>query len=157
MRTRSIAIILAAAGIAAAVPAAQGATGKHQLKLTIRDSTIVAQGDRPGDRQTTAGLISGPAFGSGIESISDRVTSASASTFSFAGTITIYSSHGTLDGMITIRIKPQAKGGATGAGTLTITGGSGRYKGARGALTFTGAESARSSVFVSHASGAIVY
>ena len=62
MLTRTVAIIVALGSIAIAAPIAQGARHKHQLKLTIKDSTITSQGDRPGNKQTTAGLISGKPF-----------------------------------------------------------------------------------------------
>lgn len=157
MLTRTVAIIVALGSIAIAAPIAQGALNKHQLKLTIKDATITSQGDRPGNNQTTAGLISGKPFGNGVESITDKVTAVTSTTITFAGTITIYTTHGTINGKITIKIKPASSGGATGTGTGNITGGTDRYTRAHGAFTFTGAESANSTVFVSHATGTVSY
>lgn len=157
MLTRTVAIIAALGTIGIAAPIAQGARNKHQLKLTIKDSTITSQGDRPGNKQTTAGLVSGKPFGKGVESISDKVTAVTSTTVTFVGTITIYTRHGIINSTITIKIKPAPSGGATGSGTGNITGGTGRYAGAHGAFTFTGAESANSTVFVSHATGTVSY
>ena len=83
-----------------------GALNKHQLKLTIKDATITSQGDRPGNKQTTAGLVSGKPFGNGVESITDKVTARPTTTITFAGTITIYTTHGIITGTIDIKIKP---------------------------------------------------
>ena len=127
MLTRTVAIIVALGSIAIATPIAQGALNKHHLKLTIKDATITSQGDRPGNKQTTAGLIAGKPFGNGVESITDKVTAVTSTTITFAGTITIYTTHGIINGTITIKIKPASSGGATGTGTGNITGGTGRY------------------------------
>ena len=157
MLTRTVAIILAMGSIAIAAPIAQGAPNKHQLKLTIKDATITSQGDRPGNKQTTAGLVSGKPFGHAVESITDKVTTVTSTTITFAGTITIYTTHGIIKATIKIKIKPASNGGATGTGTAKITGGTGHYTGAHGTFTFTGAESANSTVFVSHAIGTASY
>jgi hypothetical protein len=156
MPARLVATILALGSIAIAAPIAQGTPNRHQLKLTIKDATITSQGDRPGNKQTTAGLVSGKPFGYGVESITDRVTTVTSTTITFAGTITIYTAHGIINGTITIKIKP-TNGGATGTGTGKITGGTGRYTGAHGTFTFTGAESANSTVFASHVTGTASY
>lgn len=157
MLTRTLATIVTLGAIAIAAPIAQGAPTKHKIKLTIKDATITSQGDRPGNKQTTAGLVSGKPFGHAVESITDRVTTVTSTTITFAGTITIYTTHGTITGPIKIKIKPTANGGATGTGTVKITGGTGSYTGEHGTFTFTGAESANSTVFVSHATGTVSY
>lgn len=157
MPTRLAAIIVALGSIAIATPIAQGAPNKHQIKLAIKDATITSQGDRPGNTQTTAGLVSGKPFGHGVESITDKVTTVTSTTITFAGTITIYTTHGIIDGKIKVKIKPASSGGATGTGTGKITGGTGRYTGAHGTFTFTGAESAHSTVFVSQVIGTASY
>jgi hypothetical protein len=157
MRTRTVAIIVALGSIAIAASVAQGAPGKHQLRLTIRGVTITSQGDRPGSKQTSAGLVFGTPFAHSVESLTDRVTSVTSTTITFAGTITIYTTHGSLSGQIKIKIKPAPNGSATGTGTGEITGGTDTYTGAHGAFTFTGAESASSAVFVSHVIGAASY
>ena len=157
MPTRLVATILALGSCAIAAPIAQGTPNQHQLKLTIKDATITSQGDHPGNKQTTAGLVSGKPLGDGAESITDKVTTVTSSTITFSGTITIYTTHGTISGTITIKIKPASSGGATGTGTGKITAGTGSYTGAHGTFTFTGAESANSTVFVSHLSGTASY
>jgi hypothetical protein len=157
MPTRTVATILALGSIAIAAPIAQGAPNEHQIKLTIKDATITSQGDRPGKKQTTAGLVSGKPFGHGVESITDKVTTVTSTTITFTGTITIYTQHGIINGTIKIKIKPASGGGATGTGSGKITGGTGSYTGAHGTFTFTGAESANSTVFVSHVIGTTSY
>jgi hypothetical protein len=157
MPTRTVATILALGSFAIAAPIAQGAPSKHQLKLTIKDATITAQGDRPGNRQTSAGTVSGKPFGHGVESISDKVTTVTSTTITFVGAITIYTAHGSINGTITIKVKPASSGGATGTGSGTITSGAGSYTGAHGAFTFTGAEGANATVFVSHVIGTVSY
>ncbi len=157
MPTRTVAIIVALGSIAIAAPIAQAAPNKHHIKLTIKDATITSQGDRPGNKQTTAGLVTGKPFGSGVESITDKITTVTSTTITFAGTITIYTTHGTINGTITIKVKPASSGGATGTGTGKFTRGTGSYAGAHGTFTFTGAESANAPVFVSHAIGTASY
>jgi hypothetical protein len=148
---------LGVATLAVATPIAQGAPSQHHIKLTIKDATITSQGDRPGDKQTTAGLVSGQPFGHGVESITDKVTTVTSSTITFSGAITIYTARGTVNGTITVTIKPASNGSATGTGSGKITGGTGHYKGAHGTFKFTGAESANVPVFVSHAHGTVSY
>ena len=92
MLKRRTAAIIALLSLAVAAPLASAAPTKHQLNLKIQDSTITSQGDRPGNKQTTAGLVSGNPFGQGVESISDKVTKATQTTFTFQGKITIYTS-----------------------------------------------------------------
>ena len=157
MHRHTVAIIVAIGSIAIAPPIAQAVSNTHQLKLTIKDATISSQGDRPGNQQTTAGLVSGKPLGHAVESITDRVTTVTSSTITFAGTITIYTTHGIINGTIEIKIKPASNGGATGTGSGKITGGTGHYRGAHGSFTFTGAESANSTVFVSHLTGTASY
>jgi hypothetical protein len=157
MPTRTVATILALGSLAVAAPIAQGASNQHKIKLTLKDATVTSQGDRPGDRQTTAGLVSGDPIGHGVESITDKVTTVTNTTIAFAGAITIYTNRGTITGTITIKIKPASSGGATGTGNGKITGGTGHYTGAHGTFTFTGAESTSSPVFVSHVSGTVSY
>ncbi len=156
MLKRTIAVIVAMLAVAITVALAQAAPTKHHLKLTIKDATINSQGDRPGDKQSTAGLVTGQPFGQAVESITDKVTSATSTTVSFDGTITIYTSQGNLTGSIHIKITPTSTG-ANGTGRGTITHGTGPYRNARGNFTFTGAESANSPLFVSHATGSVSY
>jgi hypothetical protein len=157
MLRRAITVIVPVLSFAIIGPVAQAAATKHAIKLTIRDSTITSQGDRPGNKQTTAGLVSGNPFGHGVESISDKVASATSTTFKFKGTITIYTTHGNINATINFTVTPASSGGATGTGGGNITGGSGRYIAAHGHYTFTGNEAANSSVFVSHVIGTVTY
>jgi hypothetical protein len=157
MPKRTATVILVLGSIVIVAPIAQGAPNSHQIKLTIKDATITSQGDRLGNKQTTAGLVSGKPIGESVESIRDTVTAATSTTFKFAGTITIYTAHGRLEGTITFKIKPAANGGASGTGNGKFTGGTGSYTGAHGTFTFTGAESANSTVFLSHVVGTASY
>ena len=157
MLTRTLATIVTLGAIAIAAPIAQGAPTKHKIKLTIKDATITSQGDRPGDKQTTAGTRLRKPFGHAVEWITDQSRPSTSTTITFPGTITIYTTHGTITGPIKIKIKPTANGGATGTGTVKITGGTGSYTGEHGTFTFTGAESANSTVFVSHATGTVTF
>jgi hypothetical protein len=157
MLKRCVAMIAPILSLAIAVPVAQAAPKSHHLKLTIKDSTITSQGDSPGNKQTTAGLVKGNPFGRGVESISDKVTNATSTAITFNGTITIYTAQGTLTGTVKFKITPAPNGSATGTGSGKITNGTGRYKGAHGKVNFTGAQAANSSVFVSHATGTVSY
>jgi hypothetical protein len=157
MLKRCIAVIIPILSLAIAAPLAQAMPKQHQLKLTIKDSTITSQGDSPGNKQNTAGLVSGNPFGRAVESISDKVTNATSTTITFSGTITIYTTQGTVTGTIKFKIIPASNGSATGTGGGKVTNGTGRYKGAHGKFTFTGAEAANSPVFVSHVTGALSY
>jgi hypothetical protein len=155
MHTRMVATILALGSLAVATPIAQGASDHHHIKLTIRDATITSQGDRPGNKQTTAGVVDGEPLGHGVESITDTVKTVTSTTITFSGAITLYTTRGTITGTIEIKIKPGSSGGATGTGSGTFTGGTGHYRGAHGTFTFTGAELSHSPVFVSHVRGTV--
>ncbi len=157
MLRRAIAVIAPVLALTLAPPLAQAATRQHALKLTIRDSTISSQGDSPGNKQTTAGLVSGNPIGHGVESISDKVTSATSATVTLKGTIAIYTTHGIITGTIDIQVTPTSNGGATATGDGKITGGSGRYAKAHGKFNFAGSERANSSVFVSHVTGTVAF
>jgi hypothetical protein len=157
MLRRAIAVVAPVLSLTLAPPLAHAATTQHALKLTIRDSTISSQGDSPGNRQTTAGLVSGNPIGHGVESISDKVTSATSATIILKGTIAIYTTRGIMTGTIDIHVTPTSNGGATATGDGKITGGSGRYARAHGKFTFAGGESSNSSVFVSHITGTVSF
>jgi hypothetical protein len=156
MLRRALATIVPLLTIAIIAPPSQAAT-THSLKLTIKDSTITSQGDRPGARQHTAGLVSGNPLGAGVESISDRVASATSTNFTFQGTITIYTTDGTLAATIKFTVTPTSSGGANVTGGGDFTGGTGRYAGARGHFHATGSETANSSVLIAHARGSLSY
>ena len=157
MSKRTIPVIAAILALAGIAPLAQGATSTHQLKLTVKDVTIDAQGDQPGDRQTTAGLVSGSPVGHAVESINDKVTSATNNGIALAGTITIYTSRGKITATLNIKVIPKTTGGATGTGSANIQGGTGTYSHARGSFTFNGTEKPNSPLFVSHTTGTITY
>jgi hypothetical protein len=65
---RTVAAIVPILALATTLPLAQAAPAKHPLELTIKDVTINSQGDQVGDKQSTAGLISGNPFGRAVES-----------------------------------------------------------------------------------------
>jgi hypothetical protein len=156
MLRTAIAVIAPLLSLTLAPPPAAAAATQHALKLTIRDSTISSQGDSPGNRQTTAGLVSGDPIGHGVESISDKVTSATSTTVTFKGTIAIYTTHGIMTGTIHIQVTPTSNG-ATATGDGKIIGGTGRYTRAHGKFTFAGSESPNSSVFVSRVTGTVSF
>ncbi len=151
MRRTAILLSPALCGLVLA-GAAQAATPSKPLTLTIRDSTIVSNGDSPGDYQITAGLVSGT-FGSGVESIHDKVTAVSPTEITFQGTIKLYFGAGTISGPITIHVFPHPDGSATGQGTSTLTHGTGRFAGVHARFSFQGRETTNAPVFVSHATG----
>ncbi len=157
MIKRTIPVIAAMLGLAALAPLAQGATATHKLKLTIKDVTINANGDRPSDTQTTAGLVAGDPFGRAVESVNNKVTSASSSGVTLEGTLTIYTTHGTMTAAIQTKVTPTSTGGATGTGSGTITGGTGSYNHAGGSFTFRGAEHPNSPLFIVHAVGTAAF
>jgi hypothetical protein len=151
MRRTAMLLSPALAGLVFA-GAAQAATPAKPLTLTLRDSTIVTQGDAVGDSQLTAGLIWGT-FGSGVESIHDKVTAVSTTEITFRGVVKLYVGGATLSGPITIHIFPQPNGSATGKGTGTLNHGTGRLAGLHAQFTFHGSESPTFPVFTSHATG----
>ena len=153
MTKRRIALIVPTVILAILPSAAQAAHRTHHIELIIQDSTIT----KLGVKQTTAGLVSGAPFGHSVESIAETVTGATSTSVSLRGTITIYTTHGTVSGTVGFKVTPAAAGGATGAGRGKISGGTARYKGAHGSFAFTGSEAANSSVFVIHATGKVSY
>ncbi len=163
MFTRKRVLVVATAAVLSAIAlfvAQAGATGSsHSASLTLHSFTISSstKSDAPGTRQTAVGLITGQPVGQAVSNLRDKVTSASSSGITFVGTFTIYTVHGELQGMSDIKITPQPNGGATGSGTLKLTGGTGRYRGAHGKLPFTGQQSPKAPDFTAHIKGNISY
>lgn len=69
----------------------------------------------------------------------------------------IYTKKGTIRARTTNQIQPQSDGSVLFPGTFRITGGTGRYKGARGRGTFDGVLPANSTIFELEVEGKIRY
>jgi hypothetical protein len=137
----------------AVAPTAQAAARTQSIKLIIRDTPVSKQGLK----QTTAGLISGAPFGTGVESIAERVTAATHTSIGLRGAIHIYTPHGSVTGTLSFNVTLAANGSASGLGSGQITGGSGSYSGAHGTFEFAGTEAANSPIFVIRATGKVTY
>jgi hypothetical protein len=159
MHRRRIALAISLIGLAIAAPLAHAGPTSHHIKLTIHSFTTSSStsNDTPGTRQMGVGLVSGTPIGQGVSTLADKVTTASQAGIKFKGDFTIYTVNGNLSATITINVKPNATGGATGSGAGTFTGGTGRYRGAHGQFTFTGSQTASAPDFTVHLSGTAKY
>jgi hypothetical protein len=129
----------------------------RRLALAAVAATTQGPPGRPGSRQSAVGLITGDPIGQGATFLSDRVTKTTSGTIDFGGKFTIYTTTGSLTATIKVVIAPTSAGGATGAGSGTLTNGTGRYKGAHGHFTLHGSQSPTAPDFVVQITGNVSY
>jgi hypothetical protein len=121
--------LLAAAGLLVATPAASARTVKYEATGSVRAVKQV------GSTVTYQGRVSTKRFGAGKVRQRLRLSGLSAT-----GTFRVRYPGGTLRGRVSARAQ-LAGGHATFSGTLRITGGTGRFAGARGTGTYSGTSS----------------
>jgi hypothetical protein len=153
VRPRSSIIIILALAIAAALaPAtAAGAQPKkrqHAIDATMRLAIIGANATD----NFYAGQITGKPWGTAALLARNRVSGSES-----IGQAVIYATRGTVKATIVNQVEPQPDGSVRFPGTFKITGGTGRYKGARGKGEFNGVLPAGSGVFTFELRGNIRY
>jgi hypothetical protein len=115
----------------------------HKFTATIQQAEIAQTGSVPlaGSTATVAATFDSTLGGNGAEVTHVTFTgpTGTPATFGFDGKATAFVAHGSvtisLDGSLTVH----AGGSLTFVGTGRVTGGTGRYRGAKGSFTFTGA------------------
>jgi hypothetical protein len=118
--------LLVVALLASAVASAPGATKRKKYTVDLDvNAAIVASN---GDRNTVAGTFTGPPYGSGAVVYKTRPGPGGA----VAATYTGYHKKGTLRGTTLVTPTPQPDGTTSFNGTLQVTGGTRRFRRARG-------------------------
>ena len=132
---RSIAVL--AAAFVLAVPAA--ADAKTKVKTITSSGTILGHLAQPSTTEgyAFAGFVSDAKLGEGATTSQGTVASGSTT-----GGLIVFLDHGTLRASFDFAITPNADGTVGFAGTTKYTGGTGRYRGARGSGTVTGTQDA---------------
>ena len=113
---------------------------KHHVSQTVKVSSISQSSNypNPGSRNTSAGTVTGT-LGSGAIVQKLLITGhPTVTTYTFSATSTGFYAHGTTKVSVTGTATAQANGSTTVAGHGHYTGGTGRYRGARGKFSFTG-------------------
>jgi hypothetical protein len=138
---RIFACVLALALVACASPVAIAAS-KHKVSVTVQQAVVSTSGNQ----LVNAGVVSGT-YGAGAVVLRATV---SGTTITVRGTV--WYTRGTITGKGTFHSAVQADGSTTATGTLTVTGGTGKFKGATGSFTATGKsppnDTAHSTVFL---------
>jgi hypothetical protein len=151
VRPRSI-IILAFAMAAALAPAT--ATGEqpkkrpHAIAASVRLAIIGANATD----NFYAGQITGKPWGTAALLARNRASGSKS-----IGRAVIYATRGTVKAPIVNQVEPQPDGSVRFPGTFKITGGTGRYKGAKGKGEFNGVLPAGSNVFTFELRGNVRY
>ena len=117
-------------------PAAD-AVSKKRHRVNVH-ATVMAHAVSP-TGEPIVGALSDPVLGSGAAVYKTSGRSPANGTILENLTFQVWSDVGSIKGTGTLRVTPAANGAPTTfTGSGTITRGTGRYKGAKGTLTFTG-------------------
>ena len=132
---RSIAVL--AATFVLALPAA--ADAKPKFKTVRSSGTILGHLAQPSTPEgyAFAGFVSDSKLGDGATTSQGTISG-----LSTTGGLIVYLDHGTLRASFDFAITPNADGTVGFAGTTKYTGGTGRYRGARGSATVTATQDA---------------
>jgi len=145
-----LALAVAAALVLVVAPATGATKKKHSVDLSVRAARVATSGDS----NTVAGTFTGPPYGKGAVVY---VTTPAANN-ALAAKYTGYTAKGTVRGTTLVTPTPQPDGTTSFAGTLQVTGGTGRYRGARGKdLKVTGRFDPRENVFTFEITGTVRY
>jgi hypothetical protein len=148
MRFR-IPLALALAAALIVVPIATGATTKrHPVNLTARMAVISESG---APLKWAGEAVGKPGGRSAI------ILNSTASGSNATGKAIQYTKKGAIFATTANTIEPQPDGSTRFPGTFKITGGTGRYRGARGKGTFEGVLAANSTILVATLTGNIRY
>ena len=145
---------LALALVLALVPAAAAEAGQAKKKTRTIDATLLVA--RIGDNGPSGSMFAGRGTGApfGVSALLAKNTvSGSTST----GKAVVYNRKGTIRVNIENQIQPQPDGTILLPGTFEITGGTGRYRGARGSGDFNGTWPAGSEVLTFEVDGKVRY
>jgi len=147
MGKATISVLLALA-LLGGVPASAQDVKKHTVNVTVKASVVSSsQGV-----VVVAASASGPPLGSGAAVF--RNTSSGST---IKSKFTAFGKAGAVTGTSTTKATPLPQGGTTFAGSATITGGTGRFKGATGKLTVTGTMPKDSTVTTFKVTGKATY
>jgi hypothetical protein len=114
---------------------------KHKVNATTRSAEISRSGTPPSPGSSTfqAGtLTSSLGGGATIGKLTFAAPTGSGALFAFTGTNRFFTGQGSLTGSVKGSGGLQSNGSIKFTGTEKVTGGTGRYAGAKGKLTFTG-------------------
>ena len=149
MRFRTL-LALALVAALAAVPIASGATTKsHTLNATVHMAVVSESGASP---VRWAGEVTGK-----LTRRSAILLTSTAANGEATGKAILFTKKGTITATTANKVEPQPDGSVRFPGTFKVTGGTGRYRGARGSGTFEGAVPADSNVLDGTLNGHIRY
>ena len=148
-------LLLAGVTLVTWVPADAAKRRSHRADATLSVATISQQGTppAPGSSVTSAGKVSGSSFGAGAFT-GDVVYG---SDLSFTGPGRFFFKRGTIASTLTGFARANADGSATFSGSGRFTGGTARYRGARGEFTFAGTLPPGSQIATYTVTGSVKY
>ena len=136
---RGMAVVLAAALVVGGVSVAEAKTS-HKFTATVKGANISKTGNppAPGGSQLQAATLTSSLGGGASTGTQNFGTPPPGKTFAFTGTNRFFTGAGSFMGSVKGSGALNSNGTITFTGSEKITGGTGRYAGARGKLTFTG-------------------
>ena len=132
---------------------------KRALTGSVKLAPISVSGELPELNVRVAGRLRARPGGRGAIVGSGRYTGSPASNvYTFAGTFTAFQAHGSLTGRLTGRATVEPTTNAwTIRGTVTVSRGTERYRGATGTVRFTGSAASATSVATLALRGSLTY
>jgi hypothetical protein len=149
---RKIICVMVVLGVAA-IAAAPAQAAKHKVNATVVIANIASTGTLASGSVDYAGSIKGSIGSGAILGHNDFGPTLG----EFQGTNKVFYNKGTLKTALEGTGAPNAEGGLTVSGTGHYTKGTGKYKGAKGHLTFEGTTPANSNVTTLTVTGSLKY
>jgi hypothetical protein len=140
-KKRVTSVILTAALVVGGISVAEAKTSnKHKFNATVKSVAIAKTGTPPaaGSTQLSAGTLTSSLGGGAITGKLTFAAGTGPGKFAFTGTNKFFTGNGSFRGSVKGAGALQSNGTITFTGSESVTGGTGRYAGARGKLTFTG-------------------
>jgi hypothetical protein len=142
MSKKWMTVALTAALVVGGISAAEATTSKpkHKFNATVRSTAITKTGTPPaaGSSQFSAGSLTSSLGGGASTGTQKFAAGTGPGKFAFTGTNKFFTGNGSFRGSVKGAGGLQSNGTITFTGSESITGGTGRYAGAKGKLTFTG-------------------
>jgi hypothetical protein len=138
-KKRVTSVVLTAALVVGGISVAEAKTS-HKFNATVKAANITKTGTPPaaGSSQVQAGTLTSSLGGGASTGKQAFAAGTGPGKFAFTGTNKFFTGSGSIRGSVKGAGGLQSNGTITFTGTESVTGGTGRYAGARGKLTFTG-------------------
>lgn len=149
------ALLVAGAILLLSAPAQAARKVTRSADATVYLATIASEGTpgNPGSASTSAGAIYNSRFGEGAL----KAVAAWGENLTFGANVRFFYGRGTLRSSVRGQAVANSDGSVSYSGTGQFTGGTGRYRGARGNFTFTGTAGSGANTAVYQFTGTVRY